>query len=163
VLEAGHEVGCHTYSHIDCAAAGRATILKDIDRNGEALAAVGGGALSHFAYPFGRVSHPARQHLGLRFRTCRGIFPGINANSIDLALLRANKLYGGPRDFARARRLIAEVGRTGGWLIFFTHDVSETPSPFGCSPVALDELVQVALHARCAVAPIGQALADLAQ
>ena len=30
--------------------------------------------------------------------------------------------------------LIGDCARRGGWLIFYTHDVTPTPSPWGCSP-----------------------------
>ena len=41
LLDAGHEVACHTFSHLDCGQAGAAAIAEDVRRNGEALAALG--------------------------------------------------------------------------------------------------------------------------
>jgi peptidoglycan/xylan/chitin deacetylase (PgdA/CDA1 family) len=166
VLEAGHEIGCHTYSHLDCASSGAAASLEDIDRNARALAPIlepylGNAALAHFAYPFGRVNRTVKRPLGRRFQTCRGIFPGINQSPVDLALLRANKLYGGARNFARARRLVGDVARRGGWLIFFTHDVGEDPTPYGCTRRELEEIVELAARSDCRLATIGQAMAQL--
>ena len=31
-------------------------------------------------------------------------------------------------------RVFDEAVATNGWLIFYTHDVADTPSPWGCTP-----------------------------
>lgn len=161
VVGSGHELGCHSYSHLDLVGAAPAVIAADLDRNARALRAVRPGPVAHFAFPFGRVDLEAKRHIRARFQTGRGIFPGINRSPLDLGLLRANKLYGSPRLLGRARQLVARLARSGGWLIFFTHDVSQAPTEFGCTPDQLAEIVDLALRSGSTVAPMGRALASL--
>jgi peptidoglycan/xylan/chitin deacetylase (PgdA/CDA1 family) len=35
--------------------------------------------------------------------------------------------------------------RRNAWLILFTHDVRETPSPWGCTPAAFERLIDRAV------------------
>ena len=41
-------------------------------------------------------------------------------------------------DAPQVEELILENERRKSWLIFYSHDVRETPSPFGCTPALLD-------------------------
>jgi hypothetical protein len=52
---------------------------------------------------------------------------------------------------------IEEAVRRRGWLHFFTHDVSEIPSLYGCTPEHLDIVVQAAVAAGCDVVTVGEA------
>jgi hypothetical protein len=45
------------------------------------------------------------------------------------------------------------------WLILYTHDVRETPSPWGCTPDALDRLIDHARTAGCDIRAVGEVLA----
>src|SRR5437667_298185 len=48
----GHELGCHTYSHLDCSRVTAPQIVDDLRRNADAFAAsLDGFAPSNFAYP----------------------------------------------------------------------------------------------------------------
>src|SRR5579862_392377 len=69
----GHEIACHTYSHLDCSQAPPRAILADIEDNAAALSAlIDGAALANFAYPFGALSLAAKRVLSAHFDTCRG-------------------------------------------------------------------------------------------
>jgi peptidoglycan/xylan/chitin deacetylase (PgdA/CDA1 family) len=57
---AGHELACHTFSHLDCGRADRRTIEADVDRNATALGAWGAAPATTFAYPYGDVSLAAK-------------------------------------------------------------------------------------------------------
>ncbi len=86
---AGHEIACHTYSHLGCRRAGSAAIVAEVDRNSQEIAvALGGEAPSSFAYPYGSVSLTARRALKSRFSSCRGTAEGVNRGVVDLADLR---------------------------------------------------------------------------
>jgi hypothetical protein len=52
---------------------------------------------------------------------------------------------------ARARR----------WLIFVTHDVCAPPSPFGCTPEFLEDIVHYAGNSGARIMPVVQALNEL--
>ncbi|HTZ35756.1 MAG TPA: polysaccharide deacetylase family protein [Stellaceae bacterium] len=158
IARQGHEIACHTFSHRDCCRAAPGEIAAEIARNAAAFAAlVDGAGFANFAYPFGGVSLAAKRALAGRFASCRGTGRGINRGTVDLADLSSTSLYAGDFDPARLCGLIDEARRVGGWLIFYTHDVADDPSPFGCTPAQLAAIVgYAASHA--AVLPVGAVL-----
>ena len=159
LAEAGHEIGCHTYAHSDVRSLRWPVLESGLRRNAEVLGEISGGAaLRSFAYPFGGLSFGKKLRLQSRFETCRGIYPGINVGKIDVGLLPAVPLYAGEFDLAAARGWIGEAVATSGWLIFFTHDVSEAPTPFGVTPDLLRSVVRAAIAAGCTCVPVGDAV-----
>jgi hypothetical protein len=93
--------------------------------------------------------------IGNEFLCCRGIFPGVNTSPIDLNLLRANSLYSGNFDIEAVKRLFKENEERKGWLIFYTHDVSDKPSPYGCTPEQFKSVVDCASKMKNLVSPVG--------
>jgi len=157
----GHEIACHTYSHRDCYRASPAEIAAEIERNGTALASIiGDEPLDNFAYPFGGVSLTAKSALAGRFASCRGTGRGINRGTVDLADLFGTSIYS--RDFNRDRlcQLIDDAQAGNGWVIFYTHDVAEEPSPFGCTPAQFKSIVAYAAE-NATVLPVRDVLAGL--
>ena len=49
----------------------------------------------------------------------------------------------------------------GGWLVFYTHDLSMRPSPFGCTPADLETLASRAVAAGVELLPVGEVVARL--
>jgi peptidoglycan/xylan/chitin deacetylase (PgdA/CDA1 family) len=139
LVAAGHEVACHTFSHLDCGQAGQATIAADVARNGQALAMRGAPDPVSFAYPYGDVSFAAKKALGGRFKTLRTVQAGLVRDGADANQLPAVGIEGDDGE-ARARRWMDEAARRKAWLILYTHDVAETPSAWGCTPGALARL-----------------------
>ena len=92
---------------------------------------LGDYTMCSFAYPDGDVSITTKALLGRWFPICRGIWSGVNQRRIDFMQLKA---VGLERSFDQARmeRILDEAKETNGWVIFFTHDVSDSPSPYGC-------------------------------
>ena len=105
------------------------------------------------------MSFPSKKALSQRFSSCRGVGHGINAGSVDFADLRANPV-GIWEDAAIVSRLIDDACGADGWLIFYTHDVIDRPSPYGCTPALLEAIVAAAA-ARCAVLPVRDVVAGL--
>jgi peptidoglycan/xylan/chitin deacetylase (PgdA/CDA1 family) len=156
----GHEIACHTFRHLDCRDSDAGTLLADIEENATALSDLTGGYRpANFAFPFGSVSFSAKSVLSRRFESCRGTDRGINAGTADFANLRANPV-GACGDEASVSHLIDEACAVGGWLIFYTHDLAETPSPFGCTPERFETIVSLAA-ARCAVLPVRDVVTGL--
>jgi peptidoglycan/xylan/chitin deacetylase (PgdA/CDA1 family) len=139
LVAAGHEVACHTFSHLDCGQAGQATIAADVARNGQALAMRGAPDPVSFAYPYGDVSFAAKKALGGRFKTLRTVQAGLVRDGADANQLPAVGIEGDDGE-ARALRWMDEAARRKAWLILYTHDVAETPSAWGCTPGALARL-----------------------
>ncbi len=157
LVNAGHELGCHTYSHLDCGLADEAAILADIDANTKHVQTLlPGYTLRNFAYPYGNVSISAKSLLGQRFRSCRGIFGGAHSGCVDTTLLHACKLYSDT--VPQARRTIDLTARTTGWLILFTHDVDLKPTPYGISPADFRCVVEYARKSGCLLLTVDAAL-----
>ena len=153
----GHEVGCHTRSHLDCQIATRAQIERDMADNRKLFADQFGQYLVSFAYPYGRVTLGAKFAASAQYSSARGIRPGINRYVADLAQLKAISIY---NDFYldTARRLIEETRRGLAWLIFYTHDVREQPSPYGTTPDKFEQVVKLVHDSGCDVLPIKNAV-----
>src|SRR4051812_13243986 len=129
--ERGHELACHTYSHLDCSRASAPEILSELRRNADAMTALTDGFVAtNFAYPFGRYLGASKRLVAPRFDSCRGTSDGINYRGSDLADLRGTRVYSPVFIESAMRGLIDRTCKLGGWLIFYTHDVSETPSRF---------------------------------
>jgi len=158
----GHELACHTYTHLDCSRAKAPAILAEIRRNSDALAELTDGSMpGNFAYPFGRYVGAAKRLVAPRFDSCRGTADGINHRRADLADLRGTRIYAPQFDENAVRRLIDRACNEGGWVIFYTHDVTDSPSRFGCTPRQWESVVAYAAE-RAAVLPVCGVLARLA-
>jgi peptidoglycan/xylan/chitin deacetylase (PgdA/CDA1 family) len=158
---AGHEIACHTFTHPDLRHMARPMILAEVRNNAAALSSLIEGFLpTNFAYPYGGISILAKRVLRFWFSSCRGIDRGINYGTVDLADLRAVPLYAADFDGADIRRLIDRTCSLAGWLIFFTHDVTGAPSPFGCRPVQLEAVVAYAAE-RSTILPVRDVIAGL--
>ncbi|WP_339872098.1 polysaccharide deacetylase family protein [uncultured Brevundimonas sp.] len=152
----GHEIGCHSHGHIDAHRAGEVALLADSERNVTRLTALGGSA-RHFAFPYGEVSPVAKARLADRYGSLRGVHAGLVRDGGDLNQLPAVGIEGDSGE-AVARQWIDRAVETHAWLILFTHDVSDTPSPWGCTPAALDRLAAHARAAGCALKTVGEVL-----
>jgi peptidoglycan/xylan/chitin deacetylase (PgdA/CDA1 family) len=156
---AGHEIGCHSFEHLDCAQADVQAITSSLSRNGQACESFGvDQPLESFAFPYGEAGFAAKRALPAHITSARGIFGGLNHGLADFAQLRAQKLYG-EGSIERALALIGEAKAKNGWAILFTHDVSESPSAFGTSPASLKRLLAAA-HG-CDVLTMRDAVAHL--
>ncbi|MES1201677.1 MAG: polysaccharide deacetylase family protein [Pseudomonadota bacterium] len=154
LAKGGHEIGCHTYSHRDCARLSAYEALRDIARNQRALNIMGHeGALQTLAYPYGETSHALKSSLPPRFVCARGIQPGLNIGRVDLAQLRAYPLFDAA-GVARANSALKRAAKQKAWMIAFTHDVSDTPSPWGTDTKALDAFVARARTLGFLIAPV---------
>ena len=75
--------------------------------------------------------------------------------------MRANQLYSDSIPFSRVADLIARHVRPGRWLIFYTHDVRDTPSPYGCTPRYFEDAVRIAVDSGARIVTVADALASL--
>lgn len=158
----GHELGCHSYSHLDLMTARTRRIHEDLDLNAAAFSAlVPGKPLAHFAYPYGRLRPSQKAKLGQRFQSMRSIFPGLHRDRVDLNLLKGNKLYSSGGHIDRALRLVDQLAESGGWLILYSHDVSDHPTEFGVTPRDLERLLHASASAGAEVLPVGAVVSSL--
>lgn len=160
LIDEGHELGCHTYSHISCRTSFK-KFYADAIKGMEAVSEIiGKETLQSFSYPQGHVNFQSKQWIGKQFLSCRGIFPGVNKSPVDLNLLRANSLYTWEFDVESINRLFEENVQSNGWLIFYTHDISDTPSEYGCKPGEFEKVVDLAVKKRNNILPVNKVLSD---
>lgn len=163
LLSEGHELGSHTFSHLSSRRTPYAAFADDVFKGRAALREMCKVEDSgNFAYPYGEATAYAKGKLGPTLTSCRGTIHGINFPAADLNLLRANPLYGGDEIVPTAETLIDSVVRRGGWLIFYTHDVQERPSHYGCTPSALRKVVEAVRNKGARILTVAQATAGLA-
>lgn len=155
----GHEIACHTFSHKRAIELDAAAMKAEIERNGRYFAALDPSIrLSNFAYPYGLASLPRKTQLAGAFRSSRGILPGVNSDVIDLQFLRANPLIDLHMDGDGIDRAFDEAVAARGWLIFYGHDVTEKPSPYGCTPNLLRHALEAAARRNVPVLTVADAL-----
>ncbi len=159
----GHEVGCHTFGHLDGAVASVAEYARSLETNQRAFQeVVPGGRLKSFAYPFDGPRLAVKRALHGRFLCCRGGGQTFNRGVVDLALVksyfidyRAGENVDGIADLIRRNRAAR------GWLVFSTHDVTDAPSPFGCRPGFFEQVVRLARQSGARILPVGKVCEEL--
>ena len=133
----GHEIANHTDTHVDCKAGGPLCMAWSIWKNKKQL----NGIISDsFSYPYGAVDAASRCIARICTSSARGIGSGINRGLIDPMNLKAVRIYN-RLGIGQCLELVSECAREGGWLIFYTHDVCDEPSDYGCKPSQLKEVV----------------------
>jgi peptidoglycan/xylan/chitin deacetylase (PgdA/CDA1 family) len=160
-VASGHEIGCHGFNHLAATAPARDRFETAVEANRLYLLDRIGREATHFAYPYGYVSFRAKTVAAQRFVTARGVRGGFNRARVDRALIRAEGFES--RKLARQpiAPLLAKVAACNGWLVLYSHDVSDRPSPFGCSPDDLHALLKLADTLGLTVATMSQAAALL--
>jgi peptidoglycan/xylan/chitin deacetylase (PgdA/CDA1 family) len=158
----GHEVGCHTFSHKALPNLSRAAIDVELKKNSEFIrCATGQNDVSSFAYPYGSASIGTKLLLKTRFGACRGIEAGINSGLADFSQLRAVCLEEHVLRSVSFERLVEQTCSKKGWLILVTHDVSHQPTPFGCNPNLLKEILYTIKSAGIELVTVKEALARI--
>jgi peptidoglycan/xylan/chitin deacetylase (PgdA/CDA1 family) len=159
LARAGHEIGCHTFSHLRMPGASRRDIGNDIARNAHFITErLGDYRMSSFAYPYGDVTIRTKAIAGKMFPICRGIDLGVNKGRIDFAQLRGVPLRQ-PFDAALVRKALDDAAANKAWVIFFTHDVSDDPHEYGCRPGELREAIAATIDRGIEILPMKHAAA----
>jgi hypothetical protein len=134
-------------------------MAAEIDRNRRYLEGLDASIrLENFAYPYGLATISRKLQLTNSFHSARGILPGVNSGTIDLQFLRSSPLIDKDIDRAGIDRVFDEAVSTGGWLIFYTHDVAATPSPWGCTPKLLRHALDAAKRRNMPIVSVAEAL-----
>lgn len=158
---AGHEIGCHTYAHCRASCTPIEAFVDSLTRNDAFLRArLPGWSARSFAFPYGCTTLASRRAVAARFGVGRSTMPGLHRGWVDRSMLRAVGLER-DRGGVDVEAMVEEAARQGAWLILYTHDVAEQPSPFGCTPDELGRVLRRALAAGMAVRPVGAILERL--
>jgi len=160
--ELGHELGCHTFPHCDPWRTTPEQYEAAVIENRVALSRVIPGAtFQSFAYPIGDPAPLAKARVARHFLCCRGGGQTINAGKADLNRLSAYFLEKSRDKIQAVKDVIDQNRERRGWLIFATHDVSESPTPYGCTPAFFEEVVQYAVCSGARIMPVVNALQAL--
>ncbi len=158
LIKDGQEIGCHTYSHKKTGYLPPRKMQDEINCNKYFFMENFSFAPKNFSYPFGSIGLWNKRLLSKEYNSSRGNYKGINAKNTDLNILRANKIYSNSTTKQEIEYLIKSNFQKKGWLIFYTHDVSQNPSPFGCTPQLLESVLELAKKSGAEIATISQAL-----
>lgn len=160
----GHEIGSHTFSHLSAQNVDCADFIQNVQKGERAIrSAMGRSPSGNFAYPYGAITLTTKRRVGPGMRSCRGTCRGLNGPQIDLNLLRANPLYGDISAIKLAQKLIQECETRRSWLIFYSHDVSGHPSPYGCTPELVEAVCSFAAKRNVRFLTVDATLAELNQ
>jgi len=159
----GHELGCHTFEHLDGTTVSAATFGRSIALNREALTACRlGSSFDVFAYPYNGPALAVKRVVGRHFAACRFGGQSFNEGVVDLNLLNAYFLDA--RSDGRMNELERAIdvnAARGGWLIIATHDVRDSPSEYGCDRQRFAAIVERAVSSGARVLPMASVCREL--
>jgi len=143
LIAAGHELACHTCEHLPAWKTSPSAYVDSVERNARALASLSRPVrpVTH-SYPISYPRPSSKRRLASRFRACRFGGQSLNRDSVDLNALNSFFIEQSVHDFATIENLIATNSAQKGWLIFSTHDVSENPTRYGCTPALFEQIVR---------------------
>lgn len=153
----GHELGCHTFAHCHSWNTAPAAFEQSIVDNARRLSEwVPEASFTTLAYPLSGPRPTTKRRAANHFSCCRAGGQSFNAAVVDRGLLAAYFLEQA-RHADAVKRIIDQNSAARGWLIFATHDVCETPSPWGCTPGFLESIVRYASRSGAVVLPVDEA------
>jgi peptidoglycan/xylan/chitin deacetylase (PgdA/CDA1 family) len=155
----GHELGCHTFDHCHSWDTTTPAFERSIIVNKTALEEIlPGAAFRTFSYPISPPRPRTKRVVAGRFSCARGGGQTFNADTTDLNYLRAYFLEKA-RDRPGAIQSVIDANRAQrGWLVLATHDVSRTPTPFGCTPDFFEDVVRRSVESGATILPVAEAL-----
>jgi glycosyltransferase involved in cell wall biosynthesis/peptidoglycan/xylan/chitin deacetylase (PgdA/CDA1 family) len=159
LVEQGHELGCHTFSHCDSWATATKTFENSIVQNRAALDRLFPYAeFKTFSYPISLPRPNTKAKIADHFLCCRGGGQTFNTGKVDLNQLSAFFLEKSRGNFQAVKDLIDRNRQACGWLIFATHDISDTHTAFGCTPEFFERVVRYAISSGAEIVPVVEAL-----
>lgn len=155
----GHELGCHTYDHLDAWYTPKNAYMESVAKNFKALREMKPDVkFESFAYPKSGATLSIKYDLEKIFLCCRGGGQTPNVKRFDLNLVNAYFIDSRLNlDIDTIKNVIDYNALHKGWLIFVTHDISEKPSPYGCTPGLLQQVVEYSAQSGALLLPVAKA------
>jgi len=155
----GHEIALHSHAHRPAAAMTAGAFAADLAANRAALRRlVPGLSNESYAYPYGICGLPQKRWLSRTVRASRSVMAGINKGQTDLDFLKSVEISERSLAAVPMEAWLDRLARDGGWLVLFTHDVCDNPTPFGTTSRILESAIAGALARDIAIMPVAQAL-----
>ena len=162
IVDEGHELGCHTFAHCHAWETQPAAFEESVLENKRALEELlPTASFRSLSYPIATPRPQTKLRVAKYYSCSRGGVEAINVGTTDANNLSAYFLEKHRGDADSLKRLMDENSRARGWLIFATHDVAPSPSPFGCTPEFFREIVSYAASSGARVLPVAEAWGTL--
>ncbi len=162
LLEQGHELGCHTYSHSDAWETDVAEFEASVAANQRTLdRMIPGATFETFSYPISPPRPATKRNMGRQFAGCRGGGQTFNAGTTDLSYLAAYFIEQSRGSLDALKQLIDRNQQARGWLIFATHDICASPTPYGCIPALFEAVVRYSVESGARIVPVLKALEEI--
>jgi len=159
LVEHGHELGCHTFSHCHSWTTDPIEFENSIVENRAALSGLLPGAeFQTFSYPISPPRPLTKARIAKHFLCCRGSGQMFNSGTADLNQLSAYFLEQSRHSLQAVKEMIDRNREGRAWLIFATHDISRHPTAWGCTPAFFSEVVQYAVNSGARIVPVAKAL-----
>jgi peptidoglycan/xylan/chitin deacetylase (PgdA/CDA1 family) len=159
LLSLEHEIGCHTFAHCHSMETDSRTFEDSIIKNRNTLnELIPGACFKSFSFPISGPLADTKRRAGRYFTCCRGGGQAFNSGKIDLNLLNAYFLEKSRDKPQIVKEFIDRCCQSLGWLIFVTHDISENPTQYGCTPSFFEEIVTYCNDSGARILPVGKAL-----
>ena len=142
-LNDGHEMAGHSFGHLSAFYVTKEQLLTDELKNKEEFNRLNLGVkLENFAYPYGDQVPMVKEEMGKAYHSSRGITEGVNRGLTDLNNLKAIRLFEEDYSLEYIYKILDDFNKKGGWLIFYTHEIEENHSRWGCSPQYFEKVVE---------------------
>jgi peptidoglycan/xylan/chitin deacetylase (PgdA/CDA1 family) len=154
-----HEIGLHGHAHLPVGLRTAPQFADDIKRNRAMLLSIDPNIITeNFAYPYGQVSFTKKIQLAKLVRSSRSVERGINRGFIDTQFIRCVPLEDASLSYAEIDYYLDKTADTNGWLVFLSHDVCDSPSPFGVSKRMLHYVLENSLRRGLDISTMSAAL-----
>jgi peptidoglycan/xylan/chitin deacetylase (PgdA/CDA1 family) len=155
LLDQGHELGSHTYAHLD-AWKTKPTLFEDsIEKNRIALnELLPGNIFKTFSYPIGCPRPQTKKRAARHFICARAGGQSYNSGVADANNLKAYFLEKSKEDSGVIKNIIDQNRNVRGWLIFATHDICDNPTRYGCTRAFFEEIVKYSVGSGAKILPV---------
>ncbi len=162
-IKKGHEIGCHTYTHVDAWSTKPEEFEQSIMANRKAFSDIAPDTkFISFAYPLGNATPHIKKISEKYFNCARGGRQTNNRNFVDLNLLCSFFLDARTGvEFNDVKSIIDANRLQNGWLILTTHDITDHPSHYGCKTKLFTAIVDYIHKQNVLVLPIYRALDEI--
>ncbi len=142
----GHEIGDHTYHHLNAFEVDDIKYEESIIKNQEEMLKLFPSYIfKSFAYPFGYLTPSKKRIVRKFYKIARGIEEGYNKSRFDSMLLKSYHLAGDKNRFRLYKNILDKSSEQPSWLIFFTHEVQSNPTEYGCDEELFRSVVEYSL------------------
>lgn len=161
-VASGHELGCHTFAHCHSWTTRPQRFEESVIENRRSLKELAPEAsFETLSYPISDPRPGTKRRVAAHFCCCRGTGDSFNRGQVDANNLQARFLEKEKGNPEGVKHLIEANRRSSGWLILATHDVTKSPTQFGCTPAFFEAIVQCALESGATILPVAKAWKEI--